>query len=208
MGNKQSFREEFIASLEETVVTLAQKEIIKSRYINIVEDTEWEAAKMRALYIVLTNIITVCGVLIVGFVTFDKATGGNGTKVSEDTASAFMWVIWAMGLALTLANKWLYVFSIPKKYANNTKTLERLKSEGWRFVAMNGRYAEPNASARFDVFVTQVESIKADAVQENPIVFTNDLAAMGANRGITQPSQRGPTQPPQSNEHVIIDVGK
>jgi len=145
-------------------MTDRQKHIIESRYLSVVESTEKQYNRVRISYYALTNIVTIAGVLLTALNPLTKMEwiGDTGDMI-------IFWIIWALAIMLTLSNKWLYAFNIPKKYILNIVTLEKFRSEGWLFIAKVGRYAECDThDERFVLFCERVEKIKDKAVESTP----------------------------------------
>lgn len=158
-----NFEERYFKLLSELPLGPFERDLIKERYVNIVINAERDYRRTYTLYLILSNIITISGVLITAFVSFDKLT-----TQCESSVSAYFWIIWTLSILLTLANKWLHTFSIHKKYVLGIVMLEKLYSEGWSFLAGIDKYRRKNYSQRFRYFCTRVEKIKLKSIENMP----------------------------------------
>jgi hypothetical protein len=173
----QTFKTRYTKLINDMNLTVAQKDIIKCRYLGIVTSAERSCWLTNISYLVLTNVVTIAAVLIASFVSFNKLSSGSCQQLCNDTTiSAFLWVVWVLGIVATLANNWLYVFNIPKKYVLNIAALEKLYSEGWSFAAKIGKYAIDDPVERFQLFCARVEKIKMKAIESMPELQNNDVA--------------------------------
>lgn len=178
---KSSFSIRFSVLLDALPLSRLEKEIVRQRYLKIVEIAESEYRVTQILFLLLSNVITIASVLITAFVSFDRMSTGN---------SALLWTTWGLSIALTLANKWMYSFNINKKYVLNVAFLQKLHSEGWCFVAGTGRYDELDYGSRFKVFCQRIEKLKLKCIESMPEMSSADsvgemLAAASAN-AVTQ----------------------
>lgn len=153
-----------------------QREVIKDRYISVVTHAENDYRRATFLYISLTNIITIAGVLVTAFVSFDRisSTTNNTSIATSLTSQIFLWLVWILGILLSVCNGLLYTFNIPKKYVLNIAILEKLYSEGWSFIAGIGRYKTSDIDARFERFCSRIEKIKMKSVETLPEMGSNE----------------------------------
>lgn len=166
---KPSFSKKFKIAIES--LSYHQQKVIIYRYLDMVEEAEHEYRKIKIFYIIFTNVVTVAGVLITGLISLDKIN-----LISSTFAEILFWIVWALSILLTLANKLIYSFNIHKKYVISYATLEKFYSEGWMFIAGIGRYNTINLDKKFKLFCTRIELIKFKSIESLPEVETNDEA--------------------------------
>jgi hypothetical protein len=164
-----------------------QKEYIVERYVDLVSHAESDYRRTVFLFIVLTNIITISGVMITALVSLDSINADDITGRN----SIIFWIVWTMSIALTLANKWLYSFSIDKKYVLNHSTLEKLYNEGWTFLSGVGKYRKhDDLDVRFKVFCTRVEKIRMKSVESlSSIEFADSADILGEGKNLSMSSE-------------------
>jgi len=162
----KSFSHQFLEVLDGTNVTHQQKLIIKKRYLKVVSGAESQYQMISFAYLICNNMTTVCGVLISAFVSFDRVnTPSNATSSEVAISSAFLWIVWGLGILLALTNGFMNTFNINKKYVLNSAVLEKLYSEGWSFVSGIGKYSRfIDTETRFKTFCERIEKIKLKAI--------------------------------------------
>lgn len=165
----------FSKVLDNMKLTPYQRLIIDERYINIVTSTEKQYFITKMCYFIFTNTITIGGVLVTSFSSFDRVTStANITSNNTNIASnVFMWIVWILGILIAGFSGILQVFNIPKKYTLNYVVLEKLYSEGWSFAAGIGRY-DKNIDDRFKLFCRRVEKIRIKSVEAMPDMGNRD----------------------------------
>lgn len=201
-----TFKSKYSKLVDSMTLSRFQKDIIRDRYIHVVSKAESDYRRTTILFLLFTNLITVSGVLITAFVSFDKLNW-----IDQDTARIIFWVIWSLSIMLTLSNKWLYSFNIHKKYVLNIVILEKLYSEGWSYLAGIGKYKKcVDYDERFKLFCHRIEKIKMKSLESMPEMESsdfNDILATGTNAAPST-SDDDSTPPLRKSKHVRIGVIK
>ena len=97
------------------------------------------------------------------------------------------WLTWTLSLLVTTFNGVLVLFKVDKKYYYLHTAIERLRSEGWQYLALTGRYSgvltqeEPNYENQFRFFCHYVEKLKMKQIEEE--YYKYEEAANPANPG-------------------------
>ncbi len=167
------FIDHFTEGLSSTPLRPEETSYIHNRYLTLVREAANEACVRSWQFHLLVNIITLSGILITTLTPLSTST-----KVSDTSKDGLYWTIMVLGAVLTIANKWIYLFGIHKKYILTQQALERYEAEGWHFIAAVGRYHRPEAE-RFKVFCDRVEKIQAKKVQEMVAVNASTVSAAG-----------------------------
>jgi len=170
-NNSKSFSENYIELLASIPISKFNRDIITGRYLQIVSDEKLQYSVNYVLYFLLTNIITISGILITAFVSFNKLSA-----INDNTTSALLWTVWALGIAVAVSNKLLSSFDIPKKYVLGAIILEKLHSEGWSFMAGINEYKDVEWNDRFLLFCSRIEKIKLKSVESTSEIGSNDVA--------------------------------
>lgn len=184
---RRNFKHKFSKVIEDMPLTKQQRIIIQERYIDIVTLAESQYFLTSLCYLTFTNFITIGGVLVTSFASFDRISDTtNNTSSSTRTISAvFLWIVWVLGLMIAVSSGLLHVFNIPKKYTLNYVILEKLHSEGWLFVAGIGKYEKQlDVDKRFRLFCKRVEKIKLKSVETMPGMDAreeSDILAAGSD---------------------------
>lgn len=170
-------KSKYISALDDTTLSDREKNIIKERYLGLVTMAERGYVSAVVVYLLLTNIVTIAGVLIAAIVSI----GAPNTTNCID--GPIFWIVWAMSIILTIANKLLYIFDIHKKYILGRITLEKLYSEGWSFLAGVNHYSDIPADTRpFEIFCHRIENIwlkRVGSGYAKPSAEAQDILAMG-----------------------------
>ena len=163
-------RAEFEGMLEGINIPLIQKQHIQSRYINILENLKKRARKYSILFFTGHFIITVGSLFVPALLSIQNSSSavsiGNGYSIPVYT------ITFIVSLLVTIFNGILTLFKIDKKFYFLTTTMEKLRSEGWQYMGLTGRYSGslnntvPSHENQFLYFAHQIEKIKMKQVEE------------------------------------------
>lgn len=177
-----NFVEKYTNILNQTDISDFERDVVRARYVELVKSTQMSYLKFRVLYLILTNVITISGILISVLLAYDKITQPN---VPITTVTL---LIWLLSIMLTLCNKWLYLFNIPKQYNVNFTTLKKLRMEGWNFAAGIGTYGTKDSpKKRFEEFLLRVNKIEVKSTKLSVIredQFEQSQPATGSDKKI------------------------
>lgn len=147
-----------------------QKQHIQSRYINILENLKKRSRKYSFVFFMGHFIITVGSLFVPALLSLQNATQSvslsNGVSISVNS------ITFIVSLLVTIFNGILTLFKIDKKFYFLTTTVEKLRSEGWQFLGLTGRYSgrlndmAPTHTNQFLYFSHQIEKIKMKQVEE------------------------------------------
>ena len=165
-------RATFQSIMENIDLPDAQKNIIQSRYINIVENFNKRVRKYSCMFHLGHIIITVGSLFVPALLSIQNsntaATLNNGAFSIQ-----MYWATFIVSLLVTIFNGILTLFKIDKKYYFLNTTLERLRTEGWQYFGLTGRYSgnliggnTPTHANQFIFFTHQIEKIKMKQVEE------------------------------------------
>ncbi len=212
---------------ESTINTLTlhvnRKEIIKDRYLAVLTDYQRRACRYgRSFH--LSRITVAVGSLLVPALLSIQYIPGTGSAGASAGAAAnaivLYWVTWVISLLVTIANGVATLMKVDKKYYFLNTIVEQLRSEGWQYVSLTGRYAGMGETTRtheyqFLYFCHMVEKIKMHQVEEEYFKLTDEYSkgsgtassssgqgATTAMRALTQGSLQPPT-PQQPLEGLL-----
>lgn len=158
---RTSFSKRFLDSISHLGLSPSDYELIKNRYVDIVTEAESNYTRTTTLFITLTNVITIGGVLLISFLPLEKVK-----IIPADAAEVFYWICWVISIIVTISHKSLFSFNIPRKYVLNTTFLEKYYSEGWQFAAGVNRYADSrDLDERVRLFLMRIEYIKLKSLE-------------------------------------------
>ena len=169
--NQSEFSNRFgmLVSMEDNKLNEMSKEILRKRYINLVNALE-VGSKRSAFWFTTFNLITTVGSIIVPALLSiqDRTFQVNATDQDQDThENGIYWATWGVSLTVTLSNALLRLFSLDKTYITRKLKSNHLKSEGWLFLELAGEYS--NFDSHQDAFIyfcNQIEKIKTEQITE------------------------------------------
>ena len=158
--------------MEHLELSFAQKQIIQSRYLHILENFQKRTRNHSIIYFIGHFIVTV-GSLFVPALLSIQNSGSNYTFNITNFTVQIYWATFIISLMVTVCNGILALFKIDKKYYFLNTTLERLRSEGWQYFGLTGRYSGhlignqiPTHQNQFVFFIHYIEKIKMKQVEE------------------------------------------
>jgi hypothetical protein len=159
--------------MEHIELTAGQKEMVEARYLTILENFQ-KRTRNHSIVFFLGHFIVTVGSLFVPALLSIQNSGSNYTFNNTNFTVQIYWATFVISLLVTICNGILTLFKVDKKYYFLNTTLERLRSEGWQYVALSGRYSgqllgngiEPTHQNQFVYFIHYVEKIKMKQVEE------------------------------------------
>jgi len=153
-------------------LSVLQKNIIRERYIRVLADFVRRCRLYSTLYHVGHFVITVGSLIVPALMSIQYAD--TGASIIANYQAIIYWVTWVISLLVTTCNGVITLFKVDKKYFFLHTTTERLKSEGWQYFELTGRYAGqlihyemlPTHANQFIFFSHAVEKIKMKQIEE------------------------------------------
>jgi hypothetical protein len=170
--NRYNDTHKFTVILEQLDLTPMQKDIIRIRYLNILNNFEKRSSRYSYIFFGGHFIITVGSLFVPALLSIQNS---DKTYVSSNTyfTVQIYWATFVISLLVTIFNGILTLFKVDKKYYFLNTTLERLRSEGWQYFSLTGRYSghlikntTPSHYNQFIYFTHYIEKIKMKQVAE------------------------------------------
>ena len=77
------------------------------------------------------------------------------------------WLSWGISLSVTTCNGFLQLFALDKNYFLYSIVVEQLKTEGWQFFQLSGKYEDYESHIEcYKLFCKTIESIKRKQVEQ------------------------------------------
>jgi hypothetical protein len=190
---------------EETVNALTlnaiRKQILRERYLAVLANYQRRACRYgRSFH--WSRIIVAVGSLLVPALLSIQYIPGTSSSGGAATANAIVlyWVTWVISLLVTISNGLYTLMKVDKKYYFLNTIVEQLRSEGWQYVSLTGRYsgiagAEATRTHEFQFlfFCHMVEKIKMHQVEEEYFKLTDEYSkASGAGTGVITTNSSSP----------------
>lgn len=172
-----------------------RKTVIQQRYLDVVDNFQRRANRLSCLFYTSRVIVTVGSILVPAFLSIQN----SAYQVQ------LYWTTWLISIFVTLCNGLMTLFKLDKRYYFINTSLELLKSEGWQYIGLSGRYnpkdaiIPPTHENQFLVFFHMAEKIKMRQVEEEYWKFT-DTAGVG---NATNQLQMAPSQTPETKQAML-----
>jgi hypothetical protein len=165
---RESEEERYEAVLESAIVDEHFKNSVRRRYIHMLHEYRNRALCYSLLYHVGHLIITVGSLVVPALLSVQY------TDSVEQYQTQIYWLTWTLSLFVSMFNGVIVLFKVDKKYHSLHTTLERLRSEGWQYLELTGRYTgnllhnseEPTHKNQYRFFCHYVEKIKLAQIEE------------------------------------------
>ena len=182
---------------EETVDALTlsamRKQILRERYLAVLSNYQHRACRYGRSFHCSRITVAVGSLLVPALLSIQYIPGsGSSGAAPGATANAIVlyWVTWVISLLVTIANGVSTLMKVDKKYYFLNTIVEQLRSEGWQFISLTGRYAGvAGAEAtrtheyQFLYFCHMVEKIKMHQVEEEYFKLTDEYSKGGGSGG-------------------------
>lgn len=196
----------FIVAINELdTLTKFQKCIIQERYIVLIQNFEKRAFFYSVLFHLCRVLVTIGSLIVPALLSIQYTdTSTTNTMNPEDFAYQIYWATWVVSLLVTTSNGIFTLFKIDKKYYFLHSTLELLRSEGWQYLELSGRFSgfytpkeKATHSNQFLYFCHTVEKIKMRQVQEEYWKFAEAQSSQ---------SKDSATVPKKDSESTAIEI--
>jgi hypothetical protein len=166
-------RSKFQNIMQNIDLPAVQKKMIQSRYLNILENFQKRSRNYGIMFYIGHIVITVGSLFVPALLSIQNSDKSYVYQSGNFTVHVY-WATFILSLLVTIFNGILTLFKIDKKYYFLNTTLERLRSEGWQYVSLTGRYSgqllkdgqQPTHRNQFVYFTHYIEKIKMKQVEE------------------------------------------
>ena len=140
------------------------KEILKSRFVEEVAYYEKKRDKTKTYYNVFRFIVTTGSILLPALLSIGQM---DPNKLPRNFDQISYWSTWSISLLVTISNGFLQLFSLDKNYFNYSLVVEQLKTEGWQYFGLSGKYEDHDIHDKesYKDFCKAVENIKRKQVE-------------------------------------------
>ena len=203
-------RSTFETILENIDLPEVQKQILQSRYIDIIENFRRRVARYSCMFHMGHIIITVGSLFVPALLSIQNSNAA--TSFGSSISTQVYWATFVVSLLVTIFNGILTLFKIDKKYYFLNTTLERLRTEGWQYFGLTGRYGghligdqTPTHVNQFIFFTHQIEKIKMKQVEEE--YYKSDEKSDQAPTSAAATQKSSELYPPSLNQPIAtLDI--
>lgn len=160
---------------ETKTLQASQKKILEERYLPLLEEFEGRAFFYAILFHTCRFIVTVGSLIVPALLSIQYVDTGSSTNQNnpEDFTFQIYWTTWVISLLVTTSNGIFTLFKVDKRYYLLHTMLEQLRSEGWQYLELSGRFSGfytpkeiPTHENQFLYFCHAVEKLKMKQVEE------------------------------------------
>jgi hypothetical protein len=203
--SKYKDRSSFQNILEGLDLNETQKQIIQVRYLNILENFQRRCRNYSYLFFSGHIIITV-GSLFVPALLSIQNSDKTVTLSNANFSVQIYWATFVISILVTIFNGIITLFKVDKKYYFLNTTLERLRSEGWQYFSLTGRYSghlithtKPTHKNQYVFFTHYIEKIKMKQVEEE-YYKADEKSAQAPNGNHTSVQSSSDLYPPSPDQ--------
>lgn len=140
------------------------KHILKSRFLYEVLNYDSRRNHTKKYYNSFRFIVTVGSILLPAILSIGQM---DPAKLPKNFDRFSYWSSWTISLTVTVCNGFLQLFSLDKNYFEYAITSEQLKTEGWQFFQLSGKYDEyEDHKEAYRPFCKSIENIKRKQVEK------------------------------------------
>ena len=141
-----------------------RQSILKNRFLSEVLSYEKRRDGTKKYYNVFRFLVTTGSILLPAIMSIGQMDP-NKLPANFDTIS--YWTAFMISLTVTISNGFLQLFSLDKNYFEFSLTAEQLKTEGWQFFQLAGKYEDYQTHEEaYKPFSKSVENIKRKQVEK------------------------------------------
>jgi len=140
------------------------RRILKSRFLAEVLKYEKRKEHTKKYYNIFRFIVTIGSIFLPAILSLGQM---DPAKLPRNFDQITYWSSWTISLMVTASNGFLQLFSLDKNYFEYAITTEQLKTEGWQFFELSGKYEDDETHQEaYKVFCKSVENIKRKQVEK------------------------------------------
>ena len=140
------------------------RSILKSRFLSEVIKYEQRKLYTKKYYDRFRFIVTVGSIILPAILSLGQM---DPTKLPKNFDQVVYWSSWTISLMVTASNGFLQLFSLDKNYFEYSLTTEQLKTEGWQYFQLSGKYEDDKThQAAYKDFSKSIENIKRKQVEK------------------------------------------
>ena len=140
------------------------KSILKFRFLDEISYYEQKRDHTKKYYNAFRFVVTTGSILLPAILSMGQM---DPAKLPKNFDMVSYWASWTISLMVTASNGFLQLFSLDKNFFAYSMVVEQLKTEGWQFFGLSGKYEDYESHQEaYKVFSKSVESIKRKQVEQ------------------------------------------
>lgn len=168
-GNNLRYDDSYANQVNNIIDTLdldseTDRGILKSRFLSEVVEYERRKLKTKKYYDIFRFIVTTGSILLPAILSLGQM---DPAKLPKNFDQITYWASWTISLMVTASNGFLQLFSLDKNYFEYALTTEQLKTEGWQYFQLSGKYEDDESHQEaYKAFSKSIENIKRKQVEK------------------------------------------
>lgn len=141
-----------------------KQSILKNRFLSEVLNYEKRRDNTKGYYNIFRFLVTTGSILLPAIMSIGQM---DPAKLPANFDNISYWTSFMISLTVTISNGFLQLFSLDKNYFEFSLTAEQLKTEGWQFFQLAGKYEDyATHEEAYKPFSKTVETIKRKQVEK------------------------------------------
>lgn len=168
-SDSTEYNDSYANQVNEIINTLdldseTDRSILKSRFLSEVVKYEERKLYTKKYYDRFRFIVTVGSIILPAILSLGQM---DPKKLPKNFDQIVYWSSWTISLMVTASNGFLQLFSLDKNYFEYALTTEQLKTEGWQYFQLSGKYEDDEShQAAYKDFSKSIENIKRKQVEK------------------------------------------
>lgn len=163
----------FQQAMENVSLTPLQRSILEKRYVELLQQFARRCWYLSFFFHTSRTVVTVGSLVVPALLSIQYTDAAPAAQETYSMSYQIYWITWVISLLVTTFNGIQSIFKIEKKYYFLHTTMEQLRSEGWQYFELSGRYSgfytpneHPTHENQFVYFCAAIEKIKMHQVEE------------------------------------------
>jgi len=166
------FEEEICLSYKDRILNIIKsldldnkkKIIIKNRFLYEIMEYEKKRDNTKKYYNAFRFIVTTGSIFLPAMLSIGQM---DPKKLPKNFDNISYWITWSISLMVTASNGFLQLFSLDKNFFTYAIVTEQLKTEGWQYFQLAGKYEDfDDHDEGYRTFCKSIESIKQKQVEQ------------------------------------------
>ena len=146
-------------------LTPLQIRILEMRYVSLLQEYEKRLFWIDINYHVSRGFVSLGSVAVPALLSIQSPT-------STSTSIWIYWLTWTISLLVTIFHNFSTLFRFDKRFFGIHSIIEKLRSEGWQYLELSGRYSgyyghvKPTHQNQFLYFVSNIEKMRLKQTED------------------------------------------
>jgi hypothetical protein len=177
------------AVVNQLVLSDERKLIFRDRYLLVLGNFQTRACRYGKAFHGCRTIVAVGSLLVPALLSIQYIPSTSGGTTTANSIALY-WITWVISLLVTMSNGIYTLMKVDKKYYFLNTLVEQIRSEGWQYISLTGRYAGTAAVVgsnthdyQFMYFCHIIEKIKMHQVEEEYFKLTDEYSKSQGHAG-------------------------